>query len=1212
MQENTIEQLLIDLLIEQWYTYHTDRDIAPGSDNELRTSYEEVILSPILKERLKKINPDLDQWILDEAYRKILNLEWSDLVSKNEIFHDLLRNGCTIERFKNGETRWEYVRYFDLENIENNDFRVVNQFKVSENWENKRFDVVIFINWIPVVICELKNPLDPDADMFHAFTQIQNYQTAIPSIFNYNWICMISDWLDARVSSFTAPFSRYLTRHAPKSPEGDLTNQMELLEGDLNTTHWSMNTANPAIYPQLLEKAREMRDKPTEAERALRESLRNNQLWVKFRQQHIIDNFITDFCCLSHKLVVEVDGWIHNNQKEADQERTEILESYGYKVIRFTNDEVLNNLDSVLEKIKSELNSPLGARSFERDASNSPLGARGFESCGATSPFRGSGGLLGGSIGLSEIEITSKYLFDKKTLLNVLANYTVFEKEEKKDKKTWQITQEKIKKVAAYHQYYAVEKAIASTIKATHSNHKIWVVWHTQWSGKSLSMVFYVWQLIKHPEMKNPTILVITDRNDLDDQLFGTFANSRGLLRQTPQQASDREDLKKLLKVSGWWIVFSTIQKFYPDEWSTYETLSERENIIVIADEAHRSQYGFKAKVVENKDWSWAEIRYWNAKYLRDALPNASFIWFTGTPIEKTDKSTRWVFGDEIDVYDIKQAVEDWATVPINYESRLIKIWVEQKVLDKIENEINEFDWATDEQKESIKSRIAQLDTLVWNPERLKTLAKDLVEHFETRQWLFEWKAMFVWMTRWILVRFYDELIKLRPNWKTLWLVKVVMTSSTDDPKEFQPHHTTSAERKELALDFKDPKSNFKLALVCDMWLTWFDVPCLHTMYFDKKLQWAALMQAIARVNRVYKDKPGWLIVDYIWIAQDLRNAMAVYTASGWKGNAYVDKETAISEMFSRYEAVKDILHWCNWEEYFTWNTKEKLSIIIQTVDFVLSSDDIRNSFLKQVTAVSRLFALVMPSMKAVTIRDDLAFFQAIKSRILKITQDRSRNYDLETTIQQEIDSAFSTQWVVDIFSAAWLEKPSISLLSDKFLLEVKNMKQKNVALELLKRILNDELKVRMKTNIAQSRIFSDMMKDLLNRYTSNQLDTTQVIQELCEIAHNLHVEDNTAEELWLTPEEYAFYTVLSQNESTKFLEDEKMKELIHAIVEKVRKNATWLRLQKSNIQAQLRLEVKKLLMKYGYPPDLARMEADKVLEQSELLAEDMAVNSIS
>lgn len=1033
MQENTIEQLLIDLLIEQWYTYHTDRDIAPGSDNELRTSYEEVILSPILREKLKKINPDLDQWILDEAYRKILNLEWSDLVSKNEIFHDLLRNGCTIERFKNGETRWEYVRYFDLENIENNDFRVVNQFKVSENWENKRFDVVIFINWIPVVICELKNPLDPDADMFHAFTQIQNYQTAIPSIFNYNWICMISDWLDARVSSFTAPFSRYLT--------------------------WKSKEEN----------------------------------------------------------------WLD-----------------------------------------------------------------------------------------PEIQVIANNLFDKKTLLNVLANYTVFEKEEKKDKKTWQITQEKIKKVAAYHQYYAVEKAIASTIKATHSNHKIWVVWHTQWSGKSLSMVFYVWQLIKHPEMKNPTILVITDRNDLDDQLFGTFANSRGLLRQTPQQATDREDLKKLLKVSGWWIVFSTIQKFYPDEWSTYETLSERENIIVIADEAHRSQYGFKAKVVENKDWSWAEIRYWNAKYLRDALPNASFIWFTGTPIEKTDKSTRGVFGDEIDVYDIKQAVEDWATVPINYESRLIKIWVDQKVLDKIENEINEFDWATDEQKESIKSRIAQLDTLVWNPERLKTLAKDLVEHFETRQWLFEWKAMFVWMTRWILVRFYDELIKLRPNWKTFWLVKVVMTSSTDDPKEFQPHHTTSAERKELALDFKDPKSNFKLALVCDMWLTWFDVPCLHTMYFDKKLQWAALMQAIARVNRVYKDKPGWLIVDYIWIAQDLRNAMAVYTASGWKGNAYVDKETAISEMFSRYEAVKDILHWCNWEEYFTWNTKEKLSIIIQTVDFVLSSDDIRNSFLKQVTAVSRLFALVMPSMKAITIRDDLAFFQAIKSRILKITQDRSRNYDLETTIQQEIDSAFSTQWVVDIFSAAWLEKPSISLLSDKFLLEVKNMKQKNVALELLKRILNDELKVRMKTNIAQSRIFSDMMKDLLNRYTSNQLDTTQVIQELCEIAHNLHVEDNTAEELWLTPEEYAFYTVLSQNESTKFLEDEKMKELIHAIVEKVRKNATWLRLQKSNIQAQLRLEVKKLLMKYGYPPDLARMEADKVLEQSELLAEDMAVNSIS
>ena len=1033
MQENSIEQLLIDLLIEQWYTYHTDRDIAPGSDNELRTSFEEVILSSILKDSLKKLNPDADTTLLDEAYRKILHLEWSDLMNKNEVFHELLRNGCTIERFKDWETRWEYIKYFDLENIENNDFRVVNQFKVSENWENKRFDVVIFINWIPVVICELKNPLDPDADMYHAFTQIQNYQTAIPSIFNYNWICMISDWLDARVSSFTAPFSRYLT--------------------------W---------------KSKE-------------------------------------------------ESWLD-----------------------------------------------------------------------------------------PEIQVIANNLFDKKTLLNVLANYTVFEKEEKKDKKTWQITQEKIKKVAAYHQYYAVEKAIASTIKATHSNHKIWVVWHTQWSGKSLSMVFYVWQLIKHPEMKNPTILIITDRNDLDDQLFQTFANSRGLLRQTPEQATSRENLKTLLKVSGWWIVFSTIQKFYPEEWSVFDTLSERENIIVIADEAHRSQYGFKAKVVEQKDWKWAELRYWNAKYLRDALPNASFIGFTGTPIEKTDKSTRWVFGDEIDIYDIQQAVEDGATVPINYESRLIKIWLDQAVLDKIEKDIEEYEDATEEEKEWLKTRMAQIDTLVWNPKRLEALAKDLVNHFESRQELFAGKAMFVWMTRWILVRLYDELITLRPNWKKDWVVKVIMTSSTDDPQEFQPHHTTSKQRKDLALEFKDPESNFKLALVCDMRLTWFDVPCLHTMYFDKKMQWAALMQAIARVNRVYKDKPGWLIVDYLWIAQDLRNAMAVYTQSGWTGEAVHQKQQSLEELFSKYEIVCQILDWYNWKSYFTSDTREKLSVLIWAMDFVLASDEIKTRFLTEVTALSKLFALVMPDEKADTIRDDLAFFQAVKSRITKITQDRSRNYELETTIQQEIDSAFSTNWVVDIFAAAWLNKPSVDLLSDQFLLEVKNMKQKNLALELLKRILNNEIKVRQRTNIAQSKIFSDMMNDLLKRYTNNQLDASQVIQELCDIAHNLHVEDNTAKDLWLTPEEYAFYTVLSQNESTKFLEDEKMKELIHAIVEKVRKNATWLRLQKSNIQAQLRLEVKKLLMKYGYPPDLARMEADKVLEQSELLAEDMAVNSIS
>jgi len=1048
MQENSIEQLLIDLLIEQWYTYHTDRDIAPGSDNEMRTSFEEMILSPILKDSLKKLNPDTDTALLDEAYRKITHLEWSDIVSKNENFHKLMRNGCTIERFKDWETRWEYIRFFDLEKIENNDFRVVNQFKVSEDWNNKRFDVVIFINWIPVVLCEMKNPLDPDADMHHAFTQIQNYQTAIPSFFQYNGICMISDWLDTKVSSFTAPYSRYQTWKNPWD----------------SMYKWDKNWAT------------------------------------------LIEWFLT-----------------------------------------------------------------------------------------------------------SEIYVTTKNLFDKETLLNVLANYTVFENEEKKDKKTWQITQEKIKKVAAYHQYYAVKKAISATLHAMSSDHKIWVIRHTQWSWKSLSMVFYVWQLVTHPEMRNPTVLIITDRNDLDDQLYWTFTNSRGILRQTPQQATDRENLKELLKVKWWWIIFSTIQKFYPEEWSSvYETLSTRDNIIVIADEAHRSQYGFKARVVEKKNWEWAEIKYWNAKYLRDALPNASFIGFTGTPIEKTDRSTRWVFGDEIDIYDIQQSVEDGATVPINYESRLIKIWVDQEVLDKIEIDIEEYEWATEEQKQTVKTRLSQLDTLVWNPERLKTLAEDLVSHFETRQELFMWKAMFVWMTRWILVRLYDEIIKIRPNWGKTWFMKIIMTSSTDDPKEFQPHHTTSAQRKDLALEFKDPKSNFKLALVCDMWLTGFDVPCLHTMYFDKKMQWAWLMQAIARVNRVYKDKPGWLIVDYIWIAQDLRDAMAVYTQCGWKWTAVNDKEKTLETMFAKYEVVKQILHWYDWSNYFSSDTKVKLSVIIWAMDFVMKDEDIKNRYLKEVTALSQLFALVMPDLKAVKIRDDLAFFQAVKARITKIIQTRSRNYELETTIQQEIDSAFSTHWVVDIFEAAWLEKPSVDLLSDKFLLEVKNMKQKNLAFELLKRILNDEIRVRRKRNLAQSRIFSEMINDLLKRYTNNQLDTSQVIQELCEIAHELHVEDNTAEQLWLTPEEYAFYTVLSQNESTKFLEDEKMKELIHAIVEKVRKNATGLYLQKSDIQAQLRLEVKKLLMKYGYPPDLARMEADKVLEQSEQLAEEMAMNSIS
>lgn len=1028
MNESTIENLLIELLQAQGYSYQHGSETSPQATPQLRSSRDEVLLSPILKTQLKLINPTASDSALQEVYQKLTHLEGSDLISRNEQFHYRLRDGIKVESFSNGETINEQIFLVDTQHLEHNDFRVINQFTIKENNQEKRCDVVIFVNGLPLVLCELKNPLDEKADLQRAYTQIHNYQIAIPSLFHYNGLCVVSDGMLARVSTFPAPFSRYL-------------------------------------------------------------------------------------------------AW----KSGADKDST----------------------------------------SFE-------------------------------------IETLATHMLAPSVLLDLILNYTVFETQEQKDQKTWQIFTVKLKKTAAYHQYYAVQKAVHATLQAVNGDHKIGVVRHTQGSGKSLSMVFYAGKLITHPTLKNPTLLVITDRNDLDDQLFQTFSQSRSLLRQSPQQAESREHLKELLKVAGGGVIFSTIQKFSPEEGNVFDTLSERENIIVIADEAHRSQYGFKAKAVQKDQKS--DLRYGNAKYLRDALPNASFIGFTGTPIEKTDKSTRGVFGDEIDIYDIRQAVEDGATVPISYEGRLIKLWVDHQVLEQIDQEIENFDWVSPSDKDAIKSRLAQVEALVWNPKRLELLAQDFVAHFEQRQAVFEGKVMFVAMSRGVLVRLYDQIVALRPDWAQQGKIKVIMTASSDDPEEFQPYFTTSQQRKDLAIAFKNPKDPFQIALVCDMWLTGFDAPCLHTLYLDKKMQGAALMQAIARVNRVYKDKPWGLIVDYIGIAQDLRDAMAVYTQSGGTGLAVHQKQENIQEFLSKYEVVEQMFHGSDWKDYFLVSSEqEKFRILSWSCDRILQSEDLKQRFLKEFTQLNKLFTLAMPSPEAEEHRDELAFFQAIKVSLIKISRSRGENIALETTIRQILDWAVAHGEVVDIFQSVGINKPQVDLLSDDFLLEVKNMKYKNLALELLKRILNDEISMRQTTNLAQAKKFSEMMTGVFKRYTNAQIDTAQVLQELCDIAEHLRLEDNSAKQLGLTPEEFAFYTVLSQNQSIQFLQDEKMRELIHAIVTRVRKSATWLWLKKTNIQAELRLQVKKLLMQYGYPPDLAKMEADKVLEQSELLAEQLA-----
>jgi len=605
------------------------------------------------------------------------------------------------------------------------------------------------------------------------------------------------------------------------------------------------------------------------------------------------------------------------------------------------------------------------------------------------------------------------------------------------------------------------------------------------------------------------------------------------------------------------------------------------------------------------------ETRYGNAKYLRDALPNASYIGFTGTPIEKEDKSTPAVFGNYIDVYDIKQAVDDGATVPISYESRLIKIKLDDKKAKELDDEINAIEGATEEQLEKAKKKTTTIDAIIGEPSRLK----DVVTHFEARQNVFEGKAMIVGMTRNICVRLYNEIIALKPEWHNDDLdkgtIKVIMTSSTDDPEIFQPHHTTKNQRKDLATRMKDPNDNLKMVIVRDMWLTGFDAPSMHTLYVDKKMQGANLMQAIARVNRVYKDKPGGLVVDYIGIGQDLRKAMATYLQSGGEGSPVVDIKEAIAGMKEKFEIVEQMFNGFDFKQYFKVDTAQKLQVLLGAQNFILTDQKLKDRFLKEVTLLSKLFAMSIPSPDANAIKNGVAFFQAVKARINKFTGSSVKSdYEVETAIKQIVDDALSSDGVIDVFDAAGIEAPSVSILSDEFLLEVKNMQQKNIAFELLKKLLSDEVSIRKTKNLVQAKKFSEMLESVVKRYHNNQIDSAQVLAELSEIAKEMRLEDSKSEDLGLTPEEYAFYSVLKQNDSTSFLDDDKMKELIHTIVDVIRQNATVDWSKRDDVRAKLRLTVKKILMRYGYQPDIAKLEADKVLRQGEALAEIFSSNN--
>lgn len=1069
ISESDIESFSIELLQSLGWDYIHGLAIAPGAEQSERENFEQVVLIDRLRKSLSVINPQIPKEAQEQAIQKILRIYSPELIHNNEEFHNLLVEKVKIPYQNDGYERSHEVALIDFENIQNNQFLVVNQFTVIEKNQNKRPDLILFVNGLPLVVIELKNAADQNATIDSAFDQIQTYKAFIPSLFTYNAFCVISDGLECKAGTISASFNRFMS--------------------------WKTS-----------------------------------------------------------------DG-----KKEA-------------------------------------------------------------------SKF------------IPQLEVLIKGMLNTSILLDILRNFIIFQKTKTVDSKTG-ITQIHTSKIiSAYHQYYAVKKALHSSVSASsiNGNHKGGVVWHTQGSGKSLSMVFYSGLLITTPVLENPTIVVITDRNDLDDQLFDTFASSRQLLRQDPVQALNRPHLKELLKVASGGIVFTTIHKFLPEDGKIeYELLSNRRNIIVIADEAHRTQYGFEATLKdlvdkETKEVIGKRIAYGLAKYLRDALPNATYIGFTGTPIESSDVNTPQVFGNYVDIYDIAKSVEDGATVKIYYESRLAKINLDEegrKLIEQFDQEL-ENDELSESQK--AKAKWSKLEAIVGNKQRIKNLAKDIVTHFELRQSVFDGKGMVVAMSRRIAVDLYDEIIALKPNWHNDDLakgsIKVVMTAASSDGPQLAKHHTTKEQRKNLAERIKDPSDSLKFAIVRDMWLTGFDVPCLHTLYIDKPMHGHTLMQAIARVNRVFKDKKGGLVVDYLGIASDLKKALSFYSSSGGKGDPAETIEKAVALMNEKLEIVqqmfneessthKSILveeplayykdsYKFNYPRFFSSDPKEKLSIILQAEEHILGLQEGKSRFIREVTYLLQSFVLAMPHPQAMLIKDEIAFFQAVKARLVKfeIATGGKSSKDIDTAIKQIVDTAISSDKVIDIFEAAGIAKPEISnleILSDEFMLEVQGMKHKNLAIELLKKLLNDELKIRSKINLVKSKKLLEMLESSIKKYQNNLLTTAEIIQELIAIAKKIKESDIEAEKLGLTQDEIAFYDALEVNDSAvKVLGDDLLKLIAKEIADKVRKNATIDWTIRESARAKLMVLVKRTLSKYGYPPDKQQKAIDTVLKQAELFAD--------
>ena len=1066
LTENEVEDAALVWLDGLDYAVLYGPDIGPEGPAPERDSHDEVLLTERLRKALARFNPHLPGEVLEEVLRKVSQSETPSLIEENCRLHRYLIEGVPVEIVrKDGSIGDDVARLINFDHADTNDWLAVNQFTVIEHKKNRRPDVVLFINGLPLAVIELKNPSDENSTLEGAFNQLQTYKNEILSLFRTNAALLTSDGMQARLGSLTANLERFMPWRTMDS-----------------------STIAPKGAPEL--------------ETVVKGVLERNRFLTLIR----------DFTVLG----------------DTGSGIVKIIAGY-------------HQFHAVRRAVRSTL--------------------RALPKAQQARPGHGEG----------MREAPSRY------------GFTTFNDQPEGDR-------------------------------------RIGVIWHTQGSGKSLLMAFYAGQIITHPTMENPTVVVLTDRNDLDNQLFGTFSMCRDLLRQTPQQAESREDLRRILTRPSGVVVFITLQKFAPENGKTdYPALTDRRNVVVIADEAHRSQYGFRAKVAHKT----GEISYGFAKYLRDALPNASFIGFTGTPIEKEDANTPAVFGEYIDVYDISRGVEDGATVPIYYESRLARIELDENEKPALDDEIAELiEEDVEGEQERIKRRLANVEAVVGTEKRLRLVARDLIEHFENRVVGMDGKAMIVSMSRWFCVAPYNEIIRIRPDWNSdddeSGILKIVMTGTASDPKQWQRHIGGKSRRELLAKRIKDPDDALKLVIVRDMWLTGFDAPSLHTMYVDKHMRGHGLMQAIARVNRVFRDKPGGLIVDYIGIAQNLKSALGQYSRDD-RRHADIDEAKAVAMMLEKYEIVSAMFHGFDYRKGLVGSPQERLVALAGAIEWILAIQQreaareltkeakkrTHRRFNDAVLALSKAFALAAASDKARDIRDEVGFFQTVRAALAKSVPGAGKSStERDLAVQQIVSRAIVSTEIVDILEATGLDTPDISILSDEFLAEIQEMEKKNLALEALRKLINGELRSRSRVNVVQTREFSKRLEEAIARYHNNAVTTAEVLQELIGLAKDILAAHQRGEEEGLSQEEIAFYDALAQNESAvEVMGNDHLRVIAHELLNSLKSKASVDRQHREPARARMRVLVKRILGEHGYPPDLQNAAMLTVLQQAELLS---------